>query len=89
MPYTSKIAHFDSRVWTIPDLIEVENYFIWRQQDASKNSVQMVARSHYSHKELTGRNLPELHDMIHAKGDNWNDYPVGFKAGSSHRTLCY
>jgi len=80
-PPASKWALFDSRVWTIPDPIEVENYFIWRQQDASKNSVQMVARSLYSHKELTGKGISELHDMIHAKGKNWNDFSVGAKRG--------
>lgn len=76
-----KIAYFDSRVFTIPDAIEVENYFIWRQNDASRNSVQMAARAVYSHKELEGKGIPELHDMLHAKGINWNDYPTGQKRG--------
>ena len=74
-------AAFDSRVFTIPDPNEVENYFIWRQQDATKNSIQMVAQSLYSHAELHGKNGSEQQDMIHAKGQNWNDYPVGQKRG--------
>jgi tRNA(His) guanylyltransferase len=36
------LALFDSRVFTIADPIEVENYFIWRQQDATRNSIQMA-----------------------------------------------
>ncbi len=36
-------AVFDARVFTIPDYIEVENYFIWRQNDSERNSVTLVA----------------------------------------------
>lgn len=74
-------AHFDARVWTIPELSEVANMFKWRADDASRNSVQMVARSLYSHKELDSKPLNVLHDMIHAKGQNWNDLAPRYKRG--------
>ena len=35
-------AMFDARVFILPKE-EVNNYFIWRQQDATRNSIQMVA----------------------------------------------
>lgn len=76
-----KIAFFDARVFTIPDPVEVENYFIWRQKDAVRNSISMHAQSLYSHKELHGKSQVDMHDMIHAKGENWNDLPDGFKRG--------
>lgn len=78
-PYT---ALFDSRVFTIADSNEVENYFIWRQLDASRNSVQMAAQALYSHKELHGKNTSELQDLIFEKGINWNDYPSRCKRGT-------
>lgn len=78
---TLATAHFDARVFTIPDRIEVTNYLVWRQQDATRNSVQMAAQAHYSHRELHGCNQSVMQDMLHAKGVNWNDYPVGFKRG--------
>ena len=68
-----KPALFDSRVFIIPEISEVANYFLWRCQDCSRNSVQMVARSLYSHKECENKNSSELQDMIQAKGRNWND----------------
>lgn len=77
----TRSAYFDARVFTIPDRIEVENYFIWRQQDATRNSIQMAADALYSHGEMYGKNTSELQDMMHAKGVNWNDYPDGFKRG--------
>jgi tRNA(His) 5'-end guanylyltransferase len=76
-----KLAFFDARVWTIPDPVEVENYFVWRQKDAVRNSIAMTAQSLYSHKELEHKSQSDQQDMIHAKGQNWNDMPDGFKRG--------
>lgn len=74
-------ANFDARVWTMADITEVANYFLWRSQDASRNSVQMVARSHYSQKELHGKNISQLQEMIFRKGQNWNDLSPYYKCG--------
>lgn len=74
-------AVFDSRVFIIPDLIEVENYFVWRQQDAERNSVMMLARAYASHKQLAGKKRAEQHEIIHQAGDNWAKHPVSFKHG--------
>mgnify|MGYP001561467272 CR=1 FL=1 len=81
--YQMDLALFDSRVFTIPDPVEVENYFIWRQQDASRNSIQMAARAIYSHKECENKNTSELQDMlmIHEKKINWNNYSAREKRG--------
>jgi tRNA(His) guanylyltransferase len=77
----SKIALFDSRVFVIPSDIEVENYFIWRQQDTVRNSIQAVGYSLYSPKEVYGKNTNELQEMCFQKGVNWNDLPAKLKRG--------
>jgi tRNA(His) 5'-end guanylyltransferase len=74
-------ACFDSRVWTIPPF-EVCNYFIWRQQDWTRNSVQMLARSLYSHKQLHNKDNSSLQEMCFQKGKNWNDLPTYLKRGA-------
>jgi tRNA(His) 5'-end guanylyltransferase len=76
-----KLAHFDSRVFQLPNKSEVENYFIWRQQDTTRNSILSVAQSLYSHKQLEGKNTSELQEMIFQKGINWNDYKPYYKRG--------
>lgn len=76
-----KEAFFDSRVFTLPSHDEVLNYLIWRQQDATRNSIQMGAQSMYKHQELHKKNTSDLQEMMWQKGQNWNDYPVGFKRG--------
>lgn len=75
-----KPAVFDSRAFVLPKE-EVVNYFLWRQQDATRNSVQMLARSLYSHKECENKNNSELQEMIFRKGVNWNDCPIPQKRG--------
>jgi tRNA(His) 5'-end guanylyltransferase len=77
----SSFAFFDARVFTISDPTEVENYFIWRQKDAVRNSISMTAQSLYSHKQLDGKSQSDMQEMIHAVGHNWNDMPDGFKRG--------
>jgi len=77
----NKIALFDSRVFTIPSNIEVENYFIWRQNDTVRNSISSVAQSLYSHKELEHKNTDQMQEMCFQKGINWNDYPTKLKRG--------
>lgn len=76
-----KVATFDARVFTIPDPFEVENYFIWRQQDWTRNSVTAVAQTVYSHKELHNKNISERLEMLFQKGVNWNSFPAHQKRG--------
>lgn len=77
-----KRAKFDCRVWQLPNLWEVYNCFVWREDDATRNSLQMAAQAHYSHKQLHKAASPELHDLLFVKGINWNDYPAFFKRGT-------
>lgn len=79
---TQDLADFDSRVFNLPKE-EVTNYFIWRQQDASRNSVQMYGRHFFSQKEMHSKNNSEVQDMLMLqKGKNWNDLPTWMKRGS-------
>jgi tRNA(His) guanylyltransferase len=75
-------AMFDARAFTIPDPVEVENYFIWRQQDATRNSISMAAQAYFGHETLVGVSSNGSQDMLwREKSMSWNDYPVGCKRG--------
>lgn len=76
-----KWAEFDSRLFQIPQRVEVENYFIWRQQDTTRNSISSAAQSLYSPKELLGKDSDQKQELLFRKGINWNDYPVKYKRG--------
>lgn len=84
-----KMAFFDSRVFTIPSNVEVENYFIWRQQDATRNSIASVVQSLYSPKQVYGKNTSEMQEMCFQKGVNWNDLPPKYKRGRATVRLEY
>lgn len=74
-------ALFDSRVFNLPQY-EVINNLIWRQQDATRNSINSVAQSLFSHKELQGISSKDLQDKMLTERDvNWNDYPTHLKRG--------
>lgn len=74
-------AMFDSRVFNIPKE-EVCNCLIWRQLDATRNSIQMLGQANFSHKELQNKSCNTIQDMLMAeKGINWNDTPTRFKRG--------
>lgn len=77
-----KMPRFDCRVYNVPTLDEAVNSFLWREQDATKNSISMAAQAFYSHKELMGKNGGDKQEMLFQKGVNWNDYPTFFKRGT-------
>ncbi len=74
-------ALFDSRVYTIPKE-EVCNAFIWRQQDATRNAIQMVGQANFSHKQLQNKNCNQIQEMLfQEKQLNFNDLPTYQKRG--------
>ena len=75
-------AMFDARCFNIPKE-EVANLIYWRQLDATRNSIEMVARAFFSHKECEHKNCSVLQDMLmNIHGVNWNNYPTMYKRGS-------
>lgn len=77
-----KGAMFDARCFNIPKE-EVTNLVYWRQDDASRNSIQMVGQANFSHKELHKKSRNDIQDMLMTqKGINWNDLPTYQKRGS-------
>lgn len=77
-----KGAETDSRCFNIPKE-EVTNCVYWRQDDASKNSIQMVGQANFSHSELQHKSRNDIQDMLMTQKDiNWNDFPVYQKRGS-------
>jgi len=77
-----KLAFFDSRAWILADSEEVLNSLIWRQQDATRNSIQMTGQANFPHKVLQSKSCEEIQEMLWSqKNINWNDMPDGFKRG--------
>lgn len=74
---------FDARVFNVP-VEEVTNCVLWRQQDATRNSISGLAQAHFSPKELHGKKSNEMQDMLMEKfGINWNNLPTCEKRGTA------
>lgn len=73
---------FDCRVWSVPNKTEAANTLLWREKDATKNSISMAAQHYYSHNQLHEKGSSEKQELLHQKGVNWNDYPACFKRGT-------
>lgn len=74
-------AMFDARAFNVPKE-EVCNYFIWRQKDATRNSIQAAGQAYFSHKELDRKSQSDIQEMLFQKGINWNDYTTPEKRGT-------
>lgn len=78
-------AMFDARAFSIPK-DEVCNCLIWRQQDATRNSIEAAGQAYFSAKQLHEKTCNMIQEMLWSeKGINWNDYPTDCKRGS----CCY
>lgn len=77
-----RLATFDSRAFTVP-MDDVPNAFLWRQKDWYRNSVQMLGQAHFSHKQLNGKKLADIHDMLmDGPGINWAKLSPAEKNGT-------
>ena len=75
-------AEFDSRAFAIPKH-EAINNFIWRQQDAVKNSISMVAQANFSHKSLQGLNGIDMKKRLqHENNIEWDALPTWQQRGA-------
>ena len=73
---------FDCRVWQVPTLKEALEVFVWREDDATKNSISMAASAYYDDATLKNKDGSAKQELLFQKGINWNDYPAFFKRGS-------
>lgn len=75
---------FDARCFNIPKE-EVGNLIYWRQLDAIRNSIQMVARCNFSDKELQGKSCEEMKEMLKSVSRPWDSYLLDLRRGAA----CY
>lgn len=78
-----RLAIFDARAFVLPRE-EVNNYFLWRQRDCERNSIQSVAHAYFPQKELIGLSCDDLQNKLFTERSiNWNDYATAFRRGAA------
>ncbi len=74
---------FDCRCFNVPNEQEAVNALIWREQDATRNSIQMAGQAQFSHNQLMNKSCNVIQEMLWQEKDiNWNDYPAKCKRGT-------
>ncbi len=85
-----RIATFDCRVVPLPGTDRVADYFIWRQEDSHRNSLNAhcywaLRREGISARKATsmleGMSVPDKNELLFSKGINYNDLPNWQKRG--------
>jgi tRNA(His) 5'-end guanylyltransferase len=79
-----KRAIFDSRAFVLPEA-EVANYFVWRQKDAIRNSINGWGQHCFSQKQIHGTSTLELTEMCRQLGKPWESLPEWQQNGA----CCY
>lgn len=83
LPNQNKIANFDCRVYQTPTLSDACAQLLWRENDATRNSIQMLGDYYFGHSRCFKKNTSELQNMLmEEKGVNWNDLPIMLKRGT-------
>lgn len=69
------LPHMDARVFNVPSNVELINAFVWREHDALKNNVQLLARYNIGHKTMQGLPNSEVKELLRAKGIDFETLP--------------
>jgi len=84
------IATFDCRIIPLPNLERVGGYFVWRQEDAHRNSLNgycywTLRKEGMSQKQaasmLEGKSVSYKNELLFQRGINYNDIPCWQKRG--------
>ena len=75
------VPQFDCRAFNVPSRVEAVNCLIWRENDASRNAIQMVAQSRFSPKQLHGKSCDDLEEMLEREGIRMTDYAERHRFG--------
>lgn len=79
--FAEKMPVFDARVWQYPSLDLAAEAFLWRETDAMRNSVTMMAHAKLGDKAIHKKGIGEKLAMLEAGGHRWRDMPEVFRRG--------
>jgi len=84
------VPSFDCRIFNVPSMVELANAFLWRENDAIKNSITGMALNFFSHRQIQGKSGEEKIAMMEEKGyDFYNDTPPSFLRGTFYHRENY
>lgn len=84
------IPSFDCRIFNVPDMTELANAFLWRENDAVKNSITGMALNFFSHNQIQNKSGEVKIAMMKDKGyDFYNETYEAFIRGTFYHRENY
>lgn len=80
-------VYFECDAATSLPLHEVNNYFMWRQNVAIKNSVNEYASCFFDDSQLFKKNTIEKIKMLNEKGNDWNKIALSYRSGLGFKKI--
>ena len=74
-------ALFDARAFSLETASDVRDYLVWRQADARRNTMSMLARTRFTASALHGLSTAEQHERLLGVGVDPGSLPTGFTRG--------
>lgn len=66
--HLNKVPSFDCRILNVPDMMELTNCFVWRQNDCVRGTINQYAQCFFSHKQLHGKTIADRLTMLEESG---------------------
>ena len=85
---STSTALFDARVFSLGTEEEVTAYLAWRQADASRNAISMLAHHFLGHKAINRVPTSTRRTMLLDAGIDISSYPEGFLRGQAAFKEC-
>lgn len=85
-----QVATFDCRIVPLPTIERVKDYFLWRQEDAHRNSLNSYCywtlrkegkSVQEATRELEGKSVSYKNELLFSRGINYDDLPSWQKRG--------
>jgi tRNA(His) 5'-end guanylyltransferase len=82
-----QVPEFDGRSHSLPTPEYGAKNVFWRETDARKNAVSMLAQAEFSQSVLQGRSSQEMKEMLAGKGIDFHAQPEAFRRGTFLRRM--
>lgn len=76
------LFEFDCKVWSVPNDNDAYAWFLYRQNDCIRNSINQTADAYMSHNKMKKKNTEELKQILKDEYEvNWDNFHYKYRHG--------
>ena len=78
----NSLFEFDCKVWSVPNDNDAYAWFLYRQNDCIRNSINQTADTYMSHTQMNKKNTDEIKQILKDEYDvNWDNFHYKYRHG--------